>query len=81
MSQFYFHVRSNGRLAEDSVGRSYHNRDEACAYALQSMPQLLKEGLQRDNTYVSTEVRDETQTVGVVRTTIILELRGQFRRI
>ena len=46
-----------------------------CSFASQSTSELLKRALKATNTYVSTEVRDETRTVCVVRGTVILDSR------
>ena len=73
MAQFYFHVRSNGRLTHDDDGRPCVNRSAAIV-AVRSMPALLQANLQRTNTYVSTQVcDDQDRTIGVVRTTLVVE--------
>jgi hypothetical protein len=75
MPIFYGHVRSNGQLTEDRLGHPYDNAEEACAEAVKAMPKLLERSLQPDNTYVTTEVRDEEGTVCVVRGSVVLERR------
>ena len=77
MAQFYFHVRSNGRLTHDEDGRQCDSRAAALEYAVTSMPALLQASLQRRNTYVSTQVcDDQDRTIGVVRTTLVVEQWG-----
>jgi hypothetical protein len=77
MAQFYFHVRSNGRLNRDERGRQCNNRASALEYAVKSMPALLRKNLQRAKTYVSTQVcDDEDRTIAVIRTTLVIEKWG-----
>ena len=57
MSQFYFHVRSNGILVEDQAGSAYQSKSDACAFAVGAMPDLLAKALQcgeytRDHEYL-----------------------------
>jgi hypothetical protein len=86
MPTFYFNVRSNGRLAKDRRGQQYEDHGTACAYAIESMPQLLAgavhsiaqlrtKPLEHGNAYVSTAVCDESRTVCVVRGSIVVEKR------
>jgi hypothetical protein len=86
MSRFYFHVRSNGRLAVDMRGRQYDEREQAYAHAIQSVPQLLADALQsrsqlssnplqHGNTYVTIEVTDEKRRTCVVKGTIVVVKR------
>jgi hypothetical protein len=77
MPRFYFHVRTNGKLAEDNTGSQFDNARHATAHAIRSMPALLQSALQDAKTYVTTEICDESRTVGVVRATIILETRRE----
>ena len=77
MAQFYSHIRSNGRLTHDEDGRQCDSRAAALEYAVTSMPALLQASLQRRNTYVSTQVcDDQDRTIGVVRTTLVVEQWG-----
>jgi hypothetical protein len=80
---FYFHVRSNGRLEEDRRGRLYHDQQEACVGAIESMPQLLAKALksspqmrtkplQHGNVYVTINVVDEQRSSCVVKGTVIV---------
>jgi hypothetical protein len=74
MQRFYFHVRSDGLLAEDSLGRDCENASAACAWAIKGMPGHLRDGLTARNTYVSTQVCDaQHRTVAVVRGTVTPE--------
>ena len=56
-------------------GRRFDNVQQASAYAIQSMPFLLRQDIQRANTYVTTAIRNETRIVCVVRGTVTLESR------
>jgi Domain of unknown function (DUF6894) len=73
MSQFYFHVRSNGILVEDQVGSAYQSDSEACAFAVGAMPGLLAEALQARNTHVTTNICNDVGSVCVVRASIVVE--------
>src|ERR1700688_2231099 len=76
MPRFYFHQRSNGKLAEDRRGRQFGSVDEACAYAIHRTPAILGETLRSaTNTYFSTEVSDGKRSLCVVRATVIIERR------
>ena len=73
MQRFYFHVRSDGKLAEDSRGPNCDNERAACAFAVESMPRLLRKGLGAKSTHVSTQICNvQHQTIAVVRGTITL---------
>ena len=73
MTQFYFHVRSNGILVEDQVGSKYQNASEACTFALGAMPGLLAEALQAGSTHVTTNICNDIGSVCVVRGSIVVE--------
>ena len=73
MTQFYFHVRSNGILVEDQVGSKYQNASEACTFALGAMPGLLAEALQARSTHVTTNICNDIGSVCVVRGSIVVE--------
>ena len=84
MSRFYFHVRSNGRKTEDKRGRQYDDRGQACAHAIQLMPQLLTDAMQpkaqlvakpfhHGNSYVIVEVADEKRPFCLVKGRIVVE--------
>jgi hypothetical protein len=73
MSQFYFHVRSNGILVEDQVGSRYQSASEACTFALGAMPGLLAEALQVRSTHVTTNICNDVGSIGVVRASIVIE--------
>jgi hypothetical protein len=73
MSQFYFHVRSNGNLMEDQVGCAYQSASEACTFALGSMPGLLAEVLQGTSTHVTTNICNDVGSICVVRASIVVE--------
>ena len=75
MPHFFFHVRRNGELTTDEDGRQFDDARQAVDYAIQAMPLLLVESLQPANTYVTTEVCSQTQTICVVRGAIITEMR------
>ena len=72
MSQFYFHVRSNGILVEDQVGSAYQSDSEACAFAVGAIG-LLAEALQARNTHVTTNICNDVGSVCVVRASIVVE--------
>ena len=80
MSQFYFHVRSNGILAEDQVGSAYQSESEACTFAVGAMPGLLAEALQARSTHVTTNICNDVGSVGVVRASIVVEHYDPPRR-
>ena len=63
------------RTAMDERGRRFDNVQQASAYAIRTMPFLLRKDIQRANTNVTTAIRDETRTVCVVRGTVTLESR------
>jgi hypothetical protein len=72
--QFYFYVRSNGRLRQDERGRHCGGQAAALEYAVKSIPALLRKSLQGGNSYVSTQVcDDQDRTIAVIRTTLIVE--------
>ena len=73
MSQFYFHVRSNGILVEDQVGSAYQSDSEACAFAVGAMPGLLAEALQARSTHVTTNICNDLGSICVVRESIVIE--------
>jgi hypothetical protein len=76
MSQFYFHTRAGDVFVEDHSGHSFQRTDDACAYAIQRMPALLRKSLEAANTHVSTQICDENQrTIAVIRGTVIIEIR------
>ena len=77
MPRFYFHQRSNGKLAEDRRGRQFGSVDEACTYAIhRTPPPILGKTLRSaTNTYLSTEVFDGKRSICVVRATVIIERR------
>ena len=76
MPLFYFHQRSNGKLAEDGRGRQFGNADQACEHAVHRTPTLLRKLLRStSNTYHSTEVTDGEHSLCVVRVTVIVERR------
>ena len=76
MRRFYFHQRSNGKLAEDRRGRQFGSVDEACTYAIRRTPTILgKTHRSPTNTYLSTEVFDGKRSICVVRATVIIERR------
>jgi hypothetical protein len=61
---------------EDHSGHSFQRTDDACAYAIQRMPALLRKSLEAANTHVSTQICDENQrTIAVIRGTVIIEIR------
>jgi hypothetical protein len=63
-------------LVEDHSGHSFQQTDDACAYAIQQMPALLRKSLEAANTHVSTQICDENQrTIAVIRGTVIIEIR------
>jgi aromatic ring hydroxylase len=83
MPMFYFHVRSNGLLQEDMRGRQYNDHQEACVYAIKSMPQLLAKALksvpqlrtkplEHGNIYVTVNVVDEQRRACVVKGTVVV---------
>jgi hypothetical protein len=80
MSQFYFHVRSNGILVEDQVGCAYQSASEACTFALGSMPRLLAEALQPRSTHVTTDICNDVGSICVVRASIVVERRDPRQR-
>jgi len=73
MTQFYFHVRSNGTLVEDQVGSAYQSASEACAFAVRTMPGLLAEALQAGRTHVTTNICNDVGSFCVVRASIVVE--------
>ena len=73
MTQFYFHVRSNGILVEDQAGSAYQSASEACAFAVGAMPGLLAKALQGGGTHVSTNICNDMGSVCVVRASIVVE--------
>jgi hypothetical protein len=73
MSQFYFHIRSNGTLAEDQTGSAFQSASEACTFAVGAMPGLLAEALQARSTHVTTNICNDVGSIGVVRATIVIE--------
>ena len=73
MTQFYFHVRSNGILVEDEVGCVYQSGSEACTFALGAMPGLLGEALQSRSTHVTTNICNDVGSICVVRASIVVE--------
>ena len=73
MSQFYFHVRSNGTLVEDRVGCAHQSVSEACTFARGAMPGLLAEALQARSTHVTTNICNDIGSVCVVRGSIVVE--------
>jgi len=75
MPQFYFHVTSNGQLANDPIGLALANMPAACQHAIEQMPVNLARALQNPDTHVTTQICDEAGMIGVVRATIILEHR------
>jgi hypothetical protein len=82
MSQFYFHVRSNGILVNDHAGSAYQSRSEACSFAVRAMPGLLAEALQSGSTHVTTNICNDIGTVCVVRASIVVEHHNpQHRKI
>jgi hypothetical protein len=80
MSQFYFHVRSNGILVEDQVGCAYQNESEACTFAVGAMPGLLEGALQARSTHVTTNICNDIGSVCVVRASIVVEHCDRPRR-
>ena len=80
MSQFFFHVRSNGILVEDQVGSGYQSASEACTFALGAMPSLLAEALQARSTHVTTNICNDVGSIGVVRASIVVEHYDPPRR-
>ena len=81
MSQFYFHVRSNGILVQDQAGSAYQSASEAYTIALGAMPGLLSEALQVRSTHVTTNIRNDVGSIGVVRASIVLERYDPPRHI
>jgi hypothetical protein len=82
MSQFYFHVRSNGSLVADQAGSGYQNMSDACAFAVGAMPGLLAEALQAGRTHVTTNICNDIGSIGVVRGSIVVEHHSpQHRQI
>ena len=75
MTQFYFHVTSNGQLVRDAQGHTFDGLPQACQHAISRTPGLLADALGNPNTYVTTEICDDAGTICVVRATIILEHR------
>jgi hypothetical protein len=74
MARFYFHVRSNGELAQDGRGRDCKDARAACAFAIKSMPGHLRKGLKATSTHVSTQIcDDQDETIAVVRGTVTIE--------
>ena len=74
MARFYFHVRSNGVLAEDSRGLNCEDTRAACAFAVKKMPLYLRAGLKETSTHVSTQIcDDQDETIAVVRGTVTIE--------
>ena len=73
MSQFYFHVRSNGILVEDQAGSAYQSASEACTFAVGAMPGLLAKALQARSTHVTTNICNDIGSVCVVRASIVVE--------
>jgi hypothetical protein len=64
MPRFYFHIRSEGQLAEDEHGRLCANNRAA----IKGTPLLLGKFLQPTNTFVSTQISDDQhRTIGVIR--------------
>ncbi len=80
MSQFYFHVRSNGILVEDQVGSGYQSASAACTFALGSMPGLLTEALQASSTHVTTNICNDLGSICVVRGSSVVEHYDPPRR-
>ena len=72
MSQFYFHIRSNGILMEDQAGCAYQSPSEACASAVGAMPGLLAKALQGGSTHVTTNICNDEGSVCVVRASIVV---------
>jgi hypothetical protein len=75
MPLFYFHTRANGLLVTDHRGLHLRGGGRAaCDHAIQCTPSLLQEYREQDNTYVSTQICDESgKTIAVIRGTVILE--------
>jgi hypothetical protein len=73
MSQFYFHVRSNGILVEDQAGSAYQSPSDACAFAVGAMPGLLAKALQGGSTHVTMNICNDAGSVCVVRASIVVE--------
>jgi hypothetical protein len=73
MTQFYFHVRSNGILEQDQVGSAYQSTSEACSFAVRAMPGLLAEALQARSTHVTTNICTDVGSICVVRASIVVE--------
>ena len=73
MTQFYFHVRSNGILVEDQAGSAYQGASEACAFAVGAMPGLLAEAFQAGSTHVTTNICNDIGSLWVVRASIVVE--------
>jgi|EndMetStandDraft_8_1072994.scaffolds.fasta_scaffold156771_4 hypothetical protein len=74
MARFYFHVRSNGVLAEDSRGVNCKDARTACAFAVTKMPRYLRAALKETSTHVSTQICDDQgKTIAVVRGTVTVE--------
>jgi hypothetical protein len=76
MVRFLFHTCTNGALVQDAVGRRFDTGTDACIDAIRAMPMKLDralDGLQ--NTYISTEIRDRTRAVFVIRAQIVMETR------
>ena len=74
MARFYFHVRSNGVLAEGGRGLNCKDARAACAFAVKKMPLYLRAGLKETSTHVSTQIcDDQDETIAVVRGTVTIE--------
>ena len=76
MPRFYFHHRSNGRLAEDQHGLQFPNAEEASAYAIRRTSDVLGQTLSSTiNTYLTIEVTNGERSLCVIRGTVIIERR------
>jgi hypothetical protein len=80
MSQFHFHIRSNGILVDDPLGSAYQSRSDACTFAVGAMPGLLAKALQAGGTHVSTNICNDIGSVCVVRASIVVEHYDPPRR-